>query len=89
MTVGPAHEAAKARWRDILDSIHYRRFENTVDHEFALPSIMTDKGPKQWKFDVYCEDLYHRRIAIEVDGKKGHSSHHNFIDDTYRDRYLL
>ena len=64
---GPNHRKAKARLCALIKAIGCK----FVDTEYEFPNPFYPDYP--WRFDIFC--IYHgRHIAIEIDGKVGHSS---------------
>ena len=64
---GPNHLKAKARLCALIKAIGCK----FVGTEYEFPNPFYPDYP--WRFDIFC--IYHgRHIAIEIDGKVGHSS---------------
>lgn len=62
------HRKAKARLYDLIKAIGPK----FLDTEYEYPNPMYPDYP--WRFDIYVELWDGRRMAIEIDGKVGHSS---------------
>jgi hypothetical protein len=65
---GKAHLKAKARLYDLIKVIGPK----FIEKEYEYPNPLYSDYP--WRFDIYTELWDGRRIAIEIDGKVGHSS---------------
>ena len=65
---GKNHRKAKTRLFELIKAIGPKLLEK--EHEYPNP-VYPDYP---WYFDLYCELHNGRRIAIEIDGKVGHSS---------------
>jgi hypothetical protein len=65
---GVNHRKAKARLSDLITAIGPK----FIDKEYEYPNPFYPDYP--WRFDLYVELWNTRRIAIEIDGKVGHSS---------------
>lgn len=64
---GLNHRKAKRRLCNLIEAIGCK----FVDTEYEYPNPFYPDYP--WRFDIFC--IYHgRHIAIEIDGKVGHSS---------------
>ena len=63
----PKPQKAKARLCKLIKAIGCK----FIDTEYEYPNPFYPDYP--WRFDIFC--IYHgRHIAIEIDGKVGHSS---------------
>ena len=65
---GTSHQRAKQRIYDLINATGPKLIEQ--EHEF--PNPIDPQFP--WRFDVYCELWDGRKLAIEVDGKVGHTT---------------
>ena len=66
---GPNHRKAKARLYELIKTIA----PNIIGREFEYPNPFHPDYP--WRFDLYFEIwAKKRKVAIEIDGKVGHSS---------------
>jgi hypothetical protein len=54
--------------------------------EYQYPNPFSPEFP--WRFDIYAELWDNRKIAIEVDGKVGHSSKRSFDKRQAKTNYL-
>jgi hypothetical protein len=65
---GASHQKAKKRIYDLVN----KTGPKTIGMEYMYPNPFSPEFP--WRFDVYAELKDGRRIAIEIDGKIGHTS---------------
>ena len=65
---GNMHQRAKQRLYNLISSIGPK----TIEKEHEFPNPIDPAFP--WRFDIFAELWDGRRIAIEVDGKIGHTS---------------
>ena len=78
---GPNHRKAKTRLCELIKAIGCK----FVDTEYEYPNPFYPDYP--WRFDIFC--IYHgRHIAIEIDGKVGHSSKKLKINERQRKNIL-
>ena len=76
------HKRAKARLREIVSTVKPR----ILVEEYQYPNPFSPDYP--WRFDVYAELYNDRKIAIEVDGKIGHTSKRSFEKRQQKILYL-
>jgi hypothetical protein len=65
---GPNHRKAKDRLYKLIKATSPK----LIAREHEYPNPVWPGYP--WRFDIYCELHNGRRLAIEIDGKIGHSS---------------
>jgi hypothetical protein len=65
---GTSHQRAKQRIYDLIKATGPK----IIEQEYVYPNPLDPQY--DWRFDVYAEFWDGRKIAIEVDGKVGHTS---------------
>jgi hypothetical protein len=79
---GRSHLKAKQRLYNLVNIIGPKY----IVQEYQYPNPFSPEFP--WRFDIYCELWDDRKIAIEVDGKVGHSSKRSFEKRQAKTNYL-
>ena len=79
------HWDAKAALTKILLLNDY----SLVIDEYALRTINTVVGERDYTVDLFAEDKEGKRYAFELDGKVGHSTKRDFYKMKIRDEALL
>ena len=85
MTESLKHWDAKAALTKILLLNGY----SLVQDEYALKTINTVVGERDYTIDLFAEDKAGKRYAFELDGKVGHSTKRDFYKMKIRDEALL
>ena len=65
---GNLHQRAKQRLYDLINATGPK----TIEKEYEYPNPFNAQFP--WRFDLFCELWDGRKLAIELDGKVGHTS---------------
>ena len=76
------HQRAKQRLYDLVKAVG----AETVQMEYVYGNPFQPDYP--WKFDVYAEFRDGRKIAIEIDGKIGHTSKRSHQKRQAKKEYL-
>jgi hypothetical protein len=79
---GSSHQRAKQRLYNLINSIGPKLVEK--EHEF--PNPLDANFP--FRFDIYAELWNGRKLAIEVDGKIGHTSKRSHQKRQIKKEYL-
>lgn len=79
---GKAHLKAKERLYNLVNVIGPK----LIVKEYQYPNPFNPEFP--WRFDLYVELWNDRKIAIEVNGKVGHSTKHSFDKRQAKTLYL-
>ena len=79
---GTPHQRAKKRIYDLINATGPR----TIGKEYQYPNPFSPDFP--WRFDVYAELQDGRKIAIEIDGKIGHTSKRSHQKRQAKKEYL-
>lgn len=77
-----SHLRAKQRLYNLVNAVGPR----TLVQEYQYPNPFNPEYP--WQFDIYCELWDGRKIAIEVDGKIGHTSKRSHEKREAKKEYL-
>lgn len=79
---GTSHQKAKKRLYNLIAATGPK----LIEQEYVYPNPLNEGYP--WRFDVYAEFWDGRKIAVEVDGKVGHTSRRSFEKRQLKKLYL-
>lgn len=86
MTEYPQHLNAKWKMYNLLKLLDPKFID--TEYQFHNPENEDNDPRWEWRFDVYME-IGERKIAIEIDGKKGHNSKRSKEKRDKKIEYLL
>jgi hypothetical protein len=79
---GTSHQKAKKRLYNLIAATGPK----LIEQEYVYTNSIDPEYP--WRFDLYAEFWNGRKIAVEVDGKVGHSSRRSYEKRRAKKLYL-